>query len=133
MQFNHASCSNSWRCPKMNFTWKVKNTRTEIIWYSSYISTFNDLSKWHNSHTKYWEIILFINTIVYFFILQKRRLIFVKSAIYVFLVNSIVMSAQLHINKEWWEWNLKAKAIIPTHSSSTVANFFSHHLISTNK
>ena len=92
-----SQCNHNGRCPKKIF--KQKNTTTEIIRYSSSMSIFNDKSKWHSSHIKY----LFINTIVYFFILQKRRLIFVKSAIYVFLVNSIVMSAQLHINKEWWE------------------------------
>ena len=45
---NHPTFSKSWKCPKLHFTAFIKKT-TKIIWYSTPISTFKALSKWHDT------------------------------------------------------------------------------------
>ena len=49
---NHATFSRSWRCPKKFFTGTLETKTTEIIQYSTPISTFNNLSQWHYLHIK---------------------------------------------------------------------------------
>ena len=57
-------------CPKINLAGTVENTRTKNIQYSTLISRFNDLSKWHDTHISssinWWIFDIFVQRIFMF-------------------------------------------------------------------
>ena len=58
--WNHPTLSKPWRCPIMHLTATFKNTTTKNFGYSTVSSTFDALSKWHDSHIRQPKVTILI-------------------------------------------------------------------------